>query len=94
MKYKELIKKLEKKNPSKAYYIDLSRQNGINLLAIPYFIGITMILIGGFLKFFIFILGLVLIVFGLAFFICSTIALIFNNQIYKKRLEKILKEEK
>lgn len=50
MEYANLFKKLEKTNPSKAYWIDMCRRNMLSLFDIPLWIGLIMGVIGIFIS--------------------------------------------
>lgn len=88
MSYAQLFSKLEKKNPQKAYWLDLCRRDNISLFDFPTWIGMIIFASGMFAYKVYPILSKLMIWTGLGLFFVAMIACAAIHYIYTDKLER------
>ena len=85
MRIKELLKRLERRNPQRAYYLDFCRRDMLRIFETP-------IWLCAFVMFFFFLIGLYHFAFGMMFIILFLfLGMSFVNIFYFKKFLKELK---
>lgn len=90
MNYAQLFYKLEKRNPQKAYWLDLCRRDNLSVFDLPAWAGVILIAFGIFISqisnLYPFVIGI-----GLGLFVVYIIGSVIVNENFRKKLEKEIK---
>ena len=90
MRYKELFERLEKKNPTKAYWIDMCRRDNLSFLDVPLWIGMITGITGIFISKINSVWSMILTG-GWGLFAVAIIFYAVTHETYKDKLEKELR---